>query len=193
MRLMKPENLESISQVLAKGACPICAYLRNDQAALLRGDMKPDEVSDLCNFHAWALAAAVDKDYVARIFLNVLARRTVMRQTKPDAARCCSFCSLLVQREVVHIRELMEQMSGGLVLDWVRRQGTFCSAHAAHLRQLAPLKFHSVIDEVMERSAANLASDLQDLLHRTAEGRGTGGGVLGRVAEFLVAQRGLNL
>ncbi len=33
MRLAKPLELDRISQVLAKGTCPICAFLKNDQAA----------------------------------------------------------------------------------------------------------------------------------------------------------------
>jgi hypothetical protein len=181
---MKPVELDRISQTLAKGACPICAYLKNDQAALLRGELPPEQVTGLCNFHAWALAAAVDRENVVLIFLNALRR-----QSPPDH---CSVCQHLVQREVIHIGELIEQMSGGLVLDWMRRQGTFCRLHAEHVRELAPLKFHPVIDEIMDRSRQTLQTELEDLLRHTESGKGTGGGALGRAAEFLVSQRGIN-
>jgi hypothetical protein len=189
MRLMKPVELDRISQVLAKGACPICAYLKNDQAALLRGELPPEQVIGLCNFHAWALAAAVDRESVVQIFLNALHRQAPEAK---GAADQCSVCDHLVQREVVHIKDLIEQMKGGLVLDWMKLQGTFCRLHAEHVRELAPLTFHPVIDEIMERSSHTLEAELENLLRRTESDKGTGGGVLGRAAEFLVSQRGIN-
>jgi hypothetical protein len=191
MRLMKPLELDRISQVLAKGSCPICAFVKNDQAALLRGELQPDRVTDLCNFHAWALAAAVDRDKVARIFLQVLTRQ--MSRPPVSSVGQCSVCSQLVQQEVIHIQELIAQLeAGGLVLDWIKRQGTFCLSHANHLRELAPSRLHPVIDEIMDRSAKALATNLENLLLRTEAGKGTGGGALGRAAEFLASQRGIN-
>ena len=190
MRLGKPLELEDISQVLAKGACPICAFLKNDQAALVRGGLPPGQVTGLCNFHAWALAAVVDRNNVAQIYLNVLARAGAGKRATRNEP--CSFCSRLLQQEVIHIKELIEQMNGELVLGWITKHGTFCFAHADHLRQLAPARFHPVIDEVMERSATALRSDLENLLRREESGKGTGGGILGRVAEFLASQRGIN-
>ncbi len=67
----------------------------------------------------------------------------------------------------------------------------FCLTHGAHLRELAPPKLHPLIDEVMQQSIRKSQADLENVLNRTEAGRGTGGGVLGRVAEVLVAQRGL--
>lgn len=43
----------------------------------------------------------------------------------------------------------------------------------------------------MQQSIRKSQADLENVLNRTEAGRGTGGGVLGRVAEVLVAQRGL--
>jgi hypothetical protein len=97
-------ELNDISQVLAKGACPICAFLKNDQAALLRGELHPDEVAALCNFHAWALAAAIDRNSVAQIFLNLLNREPPKDR---DSTGQCWACSQLVEREVIHIKELI--------------------------------------------------------------------------------------
>jgi hypothetical protein len=184
MRLTKPVDVERISQVLGKGACPICAYLKNDQAAFLRGELCPDQVTGVCNFHAWALAAAIDRQTVAHIFLNAINRLT--------SSDRCSVCDYLVQREVLHIKELIEQMNTRLMLDWLKRQGTFCRLHADHIRQLSPVKFHAVVDEIVQRSKEALKVELQNLLDRADEDKGTGGGVLGRAAEFLVSQRGTN-
>lgn len=189
MRLSKPVELDRISQALAKGACPICVFLKNEQSALLRGDMPPEKVTSLCNFHAWALAAAVNVENAARIFLNVVRHPAA---DSPTAAPQCSFCAQLLQQEVVEIKELLTQLKGGLVLDWMKQQGTLCRLHADHVRQLAPLKLHSTIDEIVERSAKTLEAELEALLRRSATGERTGGGMLGRAAEFLTAQRGVN-
>lgn len=189
MRLSKPVELDRISQALAKGACPICVFLKNEQSALLKGDMPPDKVTALCNFHAWALAAAVNVENAAQIFLKVLRHRS---DSSTAAGPQCSFCSQLLQQEVVEIKELLEQMKGGLVLDWMKQQGTLCWLHADHLRQLAPLKLHSTIEEIVERSSKALEAELEALLRRSAAGERTGGGMLGRAAEFLTAQRGVN-
>jgi hypothetical protein len=189
MRIAKPMELDRISQVLAKGACPICAFLKNDQAALLRGDLPPEQVSDLCNFHGWALAAAADSANAAQVFLNVLHKGDLLPRDTPNQ---CSFCSQLLQLEVAHIRELIGEMDRGFVREWMERQGTFCRVHAAHVRQLSPLKLHTLIDEIVERSTKSLETELQNLLKRTEVGKGTGGGILGRAAEFLISQRGIN-
>jgi hypothetical protein len=186
MRISKPVDIEDISQVLAKGGCAICAFLRNEQSALLRGGLRPDEITGICNFHAWALAAAVDIENTARTFLALL-RRGNERDTNS-----CTFCSRLLEHEVVQLKDLIAQMNRGLVAAWMRQQGTLCQMHADHLRQLAPLKLHKMIDEIVGRTAQELETQLEDVLRRCAGGKGSGGGVLGRAAEFLVSQRGIN-
>jgi PII-like signaling protein len=72
MRLSKPIEIEGVSQTLAKGNCPVCAFLKNSQSALLQGGLAPEEVSGICNFHAWALAAAVNVANAAKVFQNLL-------------------------------------------------------------------------------------------------------------------------
>jgi hypothetical protein len=186
MRVGKPVELEGISQALSKGGCPICAFLKNEQSALLRGQLPPDQVASLCNFHAWALAAAIETENAARIFLHVLRRNTDQKSEQ------CSFCSRLLQQEVAQLKDLIAQMSRTLVANWMKEQGTMCRLHAEHLKQLAPLRLHAMIDEIVERSDAELQGELESLLRRAAAGERTGGGVLGRAAEFLTSQRGVN-
>jgi hypothetical protein len=186
MRISKPVAIEDISQALAKGGCAVCAFLRNEQSALLRGGLRPDEVTGVCNFHAWALAAAVDMENTAQIFLNLL------RHADENCADSCTFCSRLLEQEVVQLKELVGQMNRGLVANWMKQQGNLCQKHADHLRQFAPLKLHKTIDEILKRTTQDLQVQLEDVLRRVAVGKGSGGGVLGRAAEFLVSQRGIN-
>jgi hypothetical protein len=186
MRLSKPVDLHRISQALGKGSCPICAFLRNEQSALLKGGLPPGEVTDLCNFHAWALAAAVDSRNAAEVLLNVLG------QPVRQAEHSCSFCSRLKEEEIIQLKDLVTQMSRGLITEWMRQQGTLCRSHAEHLRQLAPVKLHEIIDDVIGRTIADVKSGLEHLLGADGKGDRAGSGVLGRAAEFLTSQRGIH-
>ena len=189
MRMTKPVELHDVSQVLTTGSCPVCTLLKNDQAALLRNHVLRDDAIEICNFHGWALAAASDSDSGAQAFLNVLRGRTC---TLADADRQCTFCSYLAQHELTHIREILEQMEKPSLLDWMQQHGTFCLVHAGHIRELAPPRMHPVIDHILERNKKELQARLENLLRRSEGGKGAGGGILGRAAEFLVAQRGIH-
>lgn len=186
MRIGKAAAIEDISQALARGGCAICVFLKNEQSALLHGGLLPDEVRGVCNFHAWALAAAVDIENTAQIFFNLL------RCAGKTDANFCTFCSRLLELEILQLKDLVVQMNRGLVKNWMKQQGNLCQTHASHLRPLAPLRLHTTIDEILDRSRQELQAQLEDVLRRPAIGKGSGGGVLGRAAEFLVAQRGIN-
>ncbi len=186
MRLSKPVDLLRISQALGKGSCPICAFLRNQQSTLLKGGLSPGQVTDLCNFHAWALAAAVDSRNAAEVLLNVLG------QSARHTEHSCSFCSRLREEEIIQLRDLVTQMGRGLITDWMKQQGTLCRSHGEHLRQLAPVKLHDIIDEVIGRTIADVKSGLEHLLGADGKDDRAGSGVLGRAAEFLASQRGIH-
>jgi hypothetical protein len=109
MRLSKPVEIQGVSQTLAKGNCPVCAFLRNSQSALLQGGLRPEEVSGICNFHAWALAAAVNVTNAAKIFQNLL-------RLGCDGSQECSFCVRLREAEQAQLRELVGQMDRHLGL-----------------------------------------------------------------------------
>lgn len=185
MRLSKPIEIQGVSQTLAKGNCPVCAFLRNFQSALLHGDLAPEEVSGICNFHAWALAAAVNVVNAAKVFQNLL-------RLGCDGSQECSFCLRLRKAEQTQLRELVEKMDRHLVLDWIVQHGALCRPHSRQLRQVAPARLHGAIDEIDRRSSSDLNSELERLIARSAAGEKAGAGVLGRVAEFLMSQRGIN-
>lgn len=68
MRLSQAIGIQGLSQTLAKGDCPVCAFLENFQSALLRSDLAAEQVRGICNFHAWALAAAVNVANATKVF-----------------------------------------------------------------------------------------------------------------------------
>jgi hypothetical protein len=54
-----------------------------------------------------------------------------------------------------------------------------------------PLRLRTLIDEVVERNRSELREELEIFHEQLKQGVHAGGGLLGRVAEFLVGQRGL--
>lgn len=187
MRISNPIKINSVSQTLARGGCAVCAYLKNEQSILLKGGMQPGEFENLCNFHAWALAAAVDVHHAANVFLTVLKHRSEKGLGESDT---CSICARLLRAEVSQLKELLATLKHGLVLKWMEQQGTLCAIHGNHLRQLAPAELHATINEIVSRTASDLEAELKTLLLRSASH--IGGGALGRAAEFLTSQRGIN-
>lgn len=73
----------------------------------------------------------------------------------------------------------------------MKSQGSLCLSHSRKLQDHAPLKMRRVIDEIVERTRTELRQELGDFLEHAKQGDHTGGGILGRAAEFLVSQRGL--
>lgn len=187
MRISKPVEIDNISQALSKGTCPVCAFLKNEQSVLLKGGINPASVSALCNFHAWALASAVNVENAAKIFLNLI-RRSKDNGTGSN----CSVCERLAEAEVAQSKNLLVDLGRGHILSWFRQQGVVCQVHGAHLRELAPLELQPVIEEVIQRSNRDIEENLQNLLRRASAGHHEGSGALGRAAELLTSQRGVN-
>jgi len=136
MRLSRPVEIHDVAQTLTKGNCPVCAFLRNTQSALLHGGLAPEEVSGVCNFHAWALAAAVNVANAAKIFQKLL-------RLGSDGTQECSFCLRIREAEQAQLRELVGQMDRHLVLDWITHHGALCRPHSKTLRQMAPVRLHA--------------------------------------------------
>jgi hypothetical protein len=176
----------SVGQALVTGACPICGVLKEFQAALaekvqLRADLC------LCNFHTWLLARLAPANGAAAVYLKLLEDSPAFKVGALD----CSFCRRILDEEKLQLRELVKQMQRTMFIQWMKSQGSLCLNHARKLQDRAPLKMRRLIDEIVERTRAELKRELGDFLEHTKQGDHTGGGILGRTAEFLVSQRGL--
>jgi len=125
MRLSKPVEIRGISQTLAGSNCPVCAFLRNSQSALLQGGLAPERVAGICNFHAWAVAAAVNVINAAKVFQHLL-------RIGCDGSMACSFCERLREAEQAQLRGLVGEMDRHLVvLDWMKHHGILCRPRQA--------------------------------------------------------------
>jgi hypothetical protein len=186
-------SANSVSQVLAKGACPICSILKDFQRTLAE-TAEPQPDLRLCNFHSWALARSRGKlsratpgETVANVFLDLL-RRPVGAKVGPDE---CSLCHRVLEEEVIRLRELAQKLQSAMLVQWMKTQGTLCLEHAQKLKEFVPLRSRKLIDEIVERNRAQLVQELEAFREQLKHGIHEGGGLLGRVAEFLVGQRGL--
>lgn len=177
----------AMTEAVAHGACALCTVLRHYQTQVIMVRGVPS-TRHLCNQHAWLVARSAPAALAARIYAQVLETR---RSEQGHKERVCDFCAELRREEAVRLGELVQQMKAPSFAGWMRRSGTLCLRHAEQLSQKVP-GFQPIIDEILSRTIAELEEDLVKCVgHETNEAHNVGGGVLGRVAEFLVCQRGI--
>jgi len=175
-----------VGQALVRGACPICAVLKDFQSALAEKVQVQADLH-LCNFHTWLLARLAPAKGAAAVYLKLLEDAPAVEVEVPG----CDFCQRILEQEQVQLGELVKQMQRTMLVQWMKAQGSLCLSHSRKLHDHAPLKMRRLIDEIVERTRAELKQELGDFLEHTKQGDHTGGGILGRAAEFLVSQRGL--
>jgi glutathione S-transferase len=103
----------------------------------------------------------------------------------------CALCHRVREQEVTRLRELAQQFERPMFVQWMKTQGSLCLDHAGKLKEFVPLRLRTFIDEVVERNRSELREELEAFHEQLKHGVHAGGGLLGRVAEFLVGQRGL--
>jgi hypothetical protein len=183
MRAHKVLNYESIPQVLGETGCPFCRFMKNFQTGLLQEPGR--EIHHLCNFHTWGLAATQQAVSAAEHFMALL------REQSGGVPSSCTICTLLEEEENLRIREFVSYTEHKLVAQWLRSQAVLCMVHGAKLKHGAPPVVGSAINAIMERCRRQLVEDLARL-HNEYLPDAERWGVLGRAAEFMVSQRGLN-
>jgi predicted unusual protein kinase regulating ubiquinone biosynthesis (AarF/ABC1/UbiB family) len=176
----------SVSQALVRGACPICGVLKEFQSALAEKVQVHADLH-LCNFHTWLLARSAPANGAAAVYLKLLEDSPAVKVEASD----CGFCQRILEQEKLQLRELVKQMQRAMFVQWMKSQGSVCLNHSRKLQDQAPLKMRRLIDEIVERTRAELKQELGNFLEHTKQGDHAGGGILGRAAEFLVSQRGM--
>jgi len=179
---MAADDVREIRQHLDKTGCPVCSRVKKCQSDLLGGDSIAD-APGLCNFHAWALAKSAPAASAAGVFLSAL------RQARGDDL--CPFCSRLSEMEGQSLAALGRLLAQPKDREWMHHYGHLCLAHARKLEAIMDDQGKKTIREILQRTRSELEQELAKLLRVSGEPDPSGGGVLGRAAEFLALQRGL--
>jgi len=193
MNAQSSTSAASVTQALAKGTCPICEILKDFQWTLAEST-KPQPNLRLCNYHVWALARSRDKlsrstpgETVSNVFLEMLKGPLLGKADSGD----CALCHRVLEEEVALLRELAQRFQSFMFVQWMKSHGSLCLDHARKLKEFVPLRLTALIDQVVERNRTQLQEELEGFREKLKHGVHEGGGLLGRVAEFLVGQRGL--
>jgi hypothetical protein len=193
MSAQSTTSTTSVAQALAKGTCPICEILKGFQWALAEST-RPQPNLRLCNYHVWALARSRDKlsrstpgETVSNVFLEMLNRPLLGKVSSGE----CVLCHRVLEEEVTRLRELAQRFESAMFVQWMKSHGSICLDHSHKLKEFVPLRLRALIDEIVERNRVELREELEGFREKLRQGVHEGGGLLGRVAEFLVGQRGL--
>jgi hypothetical protein len=100
-------------------------------------------------------------------------------------------CSHMQTEKEARLREIARELERPRLREWLEVQGTLCRRHGRELIKQLPDTVKKTVWEIMARNVAELEGELRDFLGQVKNGSHTGGGILGRAAEYLVAQRGI--
>jgi hypothetical protein len=184
-----PERLP-IERLAVKGSCPVCAAVKHFQESL-SGQLQPDGKTQLCNFHAWSLAKSAPAEVAASLFLDAL--RTKQSETSVAPPSSCVACRKIHDEEVMRLKEVTTELERPPMSVWLQQHATFCLRHVRELKERVPASLQKVVEKLRIKNKAEVEAELEEFLRHARQGNHSGGGVLGRAAEFLVAQRGILL
>jgi len=188
MKIGSPAIRLPISSIVAKETCPICAALKEFQNHLAK-NLRAHECARFCNLHAWVIANSAPAESVAMIFLESM-RNPHWEPSSPHPSQC-DFCKRMEIEKQTRIKEVMDELSRPGLRSWLHEHGMLCFRHGRELMQRLPEALRKTVEETMSRKAQELEQELREFLQHAKAGVHTGGGVLGRAAEYLVAQRGI--
>ena len=174
--------------MLSEDACPLCSLLKEFQASYLR-EPAATSLENVCSFHMWMIAKTAEAETAAALYLRFLDRGADYGLVS-DA---CDVCAHIRQEEAARVKEFADQLERPETLKWLREQGTLCVPHVRSLLAHAPEQLQSDVLSALSKRGAELRKKLVHLVREAQGRRPVHGGVLGRVAEYLVAQRGLGL
>lgn len=179
-----------ISRLSVKASCPVCAAVKHFQETL-SGNLRAEGQSQLCNFHAWLLARSAPAEVAASVFLNALKAGEELQISRSRST--CIACEKIREEEAARLREVTNELEqGSLTGTWMKQHARFCLPHLRELKNRVSAPLLVVVEEWRKRNIHELEAELQEFVRQSRHGEHSGGGVLGRAAEFLVAQRGIS-
>jgi hypothetical protein len=177
-----------ITSIATRTACALCAALKDFQNDLLK-HLTPSECHHFCNGHGWMVANSTPAVSAAVIFLGAI--------TNPDWGPAfpiveeCDICRRMYDEKERRLIEIADHFCSPKGHLWFHDNGMLCLRHGRELIAKVPETLREDVHELLARNGGEIVSLLEDYLERVKDGAHAGGGVLGRAAEFLIAQRGI--
>lgn len=178
----------SITSIATRNTCPVCVALRDFQNDLLK-HLKPEDCQRFCNTHGWVVANSAPAESVVAIFLKAILDPT-WRPASPIPGEC-DLCGRIHKEKERRLGEIVKQLHEPPIRSWLHDHGTLCSRHGREVMAKLPERLQRSVQELIVRNGAEIVGILEGFLERVKQGSHSGGGVLGRAAEFLVAHRGI--
>jgi hypothetical protein len=179
-----------ITTLVARSSCPICVALREFQTDLIK-HLAPDDCQRFCNTHAWVVANAAPGETGATIFLKAITRP----EWRPAVSvpNQCDICKKMHQEKELRLDEIAKQLRDPKCGSWLHDYGMFCLRHGREVTAKLPEDLKASIQELKTRNIGEIIDSLGEFLEQVKKGSRAGGGALGRAAEFLVSQRGIEI
>ena len=146
-----------------------------------------DDLRALCNFPAWLVASVTQASAAARISLRVIDSRPEQRAESNQ----CDLCERITQEEGLRVHAIAERLKECSLERWLQDSSRLCIPHCRKLVDHLPEELQGALDLAARAHGDQLRSRLILLSHSTMSDSRGHAGILGRVAEYLVAQRGL--
>ena len=175
-------------KTVVTGGCPICTVLKEFQSYFSK-NLRAYECGRFCNLHAWVVANSSPAESVATMFLESM-RNPRWRPSSPNPSDC-DFCKRMEIEKQTRLTEIIEEFVESRLREWLGEHGMLCFRHGRELIEKLPESLHKAVEENMSQKAGELEQQLRDFLQQAKKGDHAGGGVLGRAAEYLDAQRGI--
>jgi hypothetical protein len=168
--------------------CTICRALREFQSDCV--DILSYRMPrSLCNFHTWLVAKVAEASVGADVLLRMLEQ--TLKNDSTGAG--CTLCARIAQEEARALGEFAQNLNNQDYLQQLRERGGLCIPHARKLFALVPSAIRDAITLALQRKAMELRGELETLSRNAKAGMTTHAGILGRAAEYLVANRGLDI
>lgn len=178
----------SITSIATRTACPVCVALKEFQNDLLK-HFRPEQCRHFCNTHGWVVANSAPGEFAAETFLNAIARGD-WKPARPDSDQC-DLCRKMHDEKEARLDEISRQLCETKLRSWLHNFGVLCSRHGYEVMAKLPEDMQGNIQELIDRNREEIRVTLEAYRQKVHKGDHTGGGVLGRAAEFLVSQRGI--
>ncbi|MGA7622949.1 MAG: hypothetical protein WB630_20080 [Candidatus Acidiferrales bacterium] len=156
-----------ISNIVAKGTCPICAALKEFQNYFAT-NLRASECFHFCNLHAWVIANSAPAESAATAFLESM-RNPLWVPSMPSPSDC-DFCKRMEIEKQTRMTEIIEELDRPALRGWLHEHGMLCFRHGHELIHKIPEQLRHTVEDTMSRKARELEQELQEFLQHAKTG-----------------------